>query len=100
MVDREQYIREGKCQLDSCAHYMQIENDITNNVSKLVHDTLTQLLNNGEINEKTMKYLSPMGDKKTKTAELYLLNKIHSDPLTKSRSIISLNSCPVEKISE
>ena len=100
VVDREQYIREGKRQLDSCAHYMQIENDITNNVSKLVHATLTQLLNNGEINEKTMKYLSPMGDKKTKTAELYLLNKIHSDPPTKARPIISANSCPVEKISE
>ena len=100
VVDIEQYIREGKRQLDSCAHYMQIENDITNNVSKLVHVTLTQLLNNGEINEKTMKYLSPMGDKKTKTAELYLLNKIHSDPPTKARPIISANSCPVEKISE
>ena len=41
-----------------------------------------------------------MGDKKTKTAELYLLNKIHSDQPTKARLIISANSCSVEKISE
>ena len=38
--------------------------------------------------------------KKTKTAELYLLNKIHSDPPTKARPIISTNNCPVENISE
>ena len=100
MIDREQYIKEGKRQLNSCAHYIQIKNDVTNNVSKLVHDTLIQLYRKSELNDKTLEYLSPMGDKKTKTAELYLLNKIHSDPPTKARPIISTNNCPVENISE
>lgn len=100
VIDREQYIKEGKRQLNSCAHYIQIEDDVTNNVSKLVHDTLIQLWRKGEINDKTLEYLSPIGDKKTKTAELYLLNKIHSDPPTKARPIISANNCPVERISE
>ena len=100
VTDREQYIKEGKRQLNSCAHYMQIEDDVTNNVCKLVHNTLTNLCKKGEICEKTLKYLSPIGDRNTKTAELYLLNKVHSDPPTKARPIISANSCPVEKISE
>lgn len=100
VTDREQYIKEGKRQLNSCAHYMQIENDVTNNVALLVHQTLAKLLANGEITEKNLKYLSPIGTKKIKTAELYLLNKIHSDPPTKARPIISANDCPVEKLSE
>ena len=44
--------------------------------------------------------MSPLGKPRIKTAELYLLNKIHSDPPTKARPIISANGCPVERISE
>ena len=100
VTDREQYIKEGLRQLDSGAHYMQIEEDVTENVSHLVHETLLQLLSKREITEKNLKYLSPLIGTKTKTAKLYLLNKVHSDPPTKARPIISANNCPVERISE
>ena len=100
VIDREQYIKEGMRQLNSCAHYTQIENDITNNISSLVHQTLIELLTKGEITKKQLEYLSPHGGGKVRTAELYLLNKIHSEPPTKARPIISANGCPVERISK
>lgn len=100
VIDREQYVKEGMRQLNSCAHYTQIENDITPETSKLVHETLLELLSKGEITKKNLQYLSPVERNEVKTAELYLLNKIHSDPPTKARPIISANGCPVERISE
>ena len=100
VVDREQYITEGNRQLNSCAHYMHIENDITDNISEVVHQTLRELLAKGEISKMNFKYLSPLEHKNIKTAELYLLIKIHSDPPTKARPIISANGCPVERLSE
>ena len=100
VIDREQYVREGMRQLNSCAHYMHMENDVTENVTLAVHQTLLELVTKGEITKKQLEYLSPHGNKKIRTAELYLLNKIHSNPPTKARPIISANGCPVERISE
>lgn len=100
VIDKEQYVKEGMRQLQSCAHYMEMEDDITSDVSKWVNSTLLELLSNGEITNSQFKYLSPTENKDIKTAELYLLNKIHSDPPTKARPIISANNCPVERISE
>lgn len=100
MINREQYIKEGKRQLNSGAHYTHMENEITGEISKLVHTSLTELLSKGEITRNNLMYLSPVEHKKVKTAELYLLNKIHSEPPTKARPIISANGCPVERISE
>lgn len=100
VIDRDQYVKEGMRQLNSCAHYTQIENDITKNISTLVHQTLLELFSKGEITKGQLKYLSPHEGSPTRTAELYLLNKIHSEPPTKARPIISANGCPVEKISE
>ena len=75
MIDRKQHIKEGKRQLNSCAHYIQIENEVTNNVSKLVHDTLIQLWRKGELNDKTLEYLSPIGDKKKRKQQSYIYSK-------------------------
>lgn len=99
VIGREQYISEGMRQLDSSAHYAEIDTDETAKISREVDDTLRQMLSNNEISKKTYEYLSPMHFE-TKTAEMYLLNKIHSDPPTKARPIISANNCPVERISE
>lgn len=100
VVNRDQYIKEGMRQLHSCAHYTEIENDISDNICKLVHDTLSDMHSKGEISKRQLKYLSPQQSGTIKTAELYLLNKIHSDPPTKGRPIISANDCPVERISD
>ena len=100
VIDREQYIREGMRQLNSCAHYTHMEKDVTKDITATVHQTLLELFSKGEITRKQLTYLSPHGKKKIKTAELYLLNKIHSEPPTKARPIISANGCPVERISE
>ena len=99
VVNRDQYIKEGMRQLQSCAHYTEIEDDISDNICKLVHDTLYRMYSAGEISQKQLKYLSPIHSGTIKTAELYLLNKVHSDPPTKARPIISANNCPVERIS-
>ena len=64
-----------------------------------VRSVLQEMLKEGEITQKNYEYLCP-SEELAKTAELYLLNKIHSDPPTKARPIISANSCPVERISE
>ena len=45
---------------------MQIEEDVTDNVSHLVHETLLQFLSKKEISEKKIKYLSPLIGTKTK----------------------------------
>ena len=66
VVDRQQYITEVNRQLKSCAHYMHIENDITDSISELVHQTLGELLAKGEISKKNFKYLSPLEHKKHK----------------------------------
>ena len=100
VIDREQYVKEGMRQLNSCAHYTCMEHDVTKDTTKLVHQTLVELASKGEITRKQLDYLSPHGEKKVRTAELYLLNKIHSEPPTKARPIISANGCPVERISE
>lgn len=100
ITNREQYVKEGMRQLKSGAHYTEIEKDITDNISKLVHETLLELFSKNEITKKQFEYLSPIGSHNIQTAELYLLNKIHSDPPTKARPIISANGCPVERISE
>ena len=99
VVNRDQYTKEGMRQLQSCAHYTEIENDVSDNICKLVHNTLSEMHTKGEISKKQLKYLSPIESGPIKTAELYLLNKVHSDPPTKARPIISANNCPVEKIS-
>lgn len=100
VVSREQYVKEGMRQLNSCAHYTPVNEDLSPSFCKRVHDTLKEIHAKGEINDEYLEYLSPVGKETTRTAELYLLNKIHSDPPTKARPIISANECPVEKISE
>ena len=99
VIDKEQYIKEGERQLNSCAHYTEIERDITPEIVDEVRSVLQEMLKEGEITQKNYEYLCP-SEALAKTAELYLLNKIHSDPPTKARPIISANSCPVERISE
>ena len=99
VIDKEQYIKEGERQLNSCAHYTEIERDITPEIVDEVRSVLQEMLREGEITQKNYEYLCP-SEELAKTAELYLLNKIHSDPPTKARPIISANSCPVERISE
>ena len=100
VINREQYVQEGMRQLNSCTHYTPVETDLTPEFTTRVHNTLQELLSEGEISKKYVEYLSPLGKANIRTAELYLLNKVHSNPPTKARPIISANGCPVERISE
>ena len=100
VINREQYVKEGMRQLNSCKHYKSIEKDLTHEFTLSVNKALKEIFDKGEINSKHFEYLSPVGKQGIKTAELYLLNKVHSDPPTKARPIISANGCPVERISE
>ena len=79
---------------------MPVENDLTQDVALCVNNTLRELLSNCEISNKYFEYLSPIGKPRIRTAELYLLNNIHSDPPTKAMHIMSAKGCPVERISE
>ena len=66
---------------------------------KLLHETRLIPISINEITNKHLEYLSPLGEI-IRIAELYLQNKVHSNPPTKARSIVSANGCPVESISE
>ena len=100
VINREQYVKEGMRQLESCAHYTPVEKDLTQDFAQRVNNTLSKLASDGEISRKYFEYLTPMGKPGIRTAELYLLNKVHSNPPTKARPIISANGCPVERLSE
>ena len=100
IINREQYVKEGMRQLNSCKHYKSIEKDLTQEFTLSVNKALKKIFDKGEINSKHFEYLSPVGKQGIKTAELYLLNKVQSDPPTKARPIILANGCPVERISE
>ena len=66
---------------------------------KLLHETRLIPISINDITNKHLEYLSPLGEN-IRIAELYLQNKVHSNPPTNARPIISANGCPVENISE
>ncbi len=100
VIDRDKYIQEGNRQLKSSVHYGQIDSSITETTALKVNAALREMLARGEISENNCRYLDPLCNEQFRTPEMYLLNKIHSNPPTKARPIIACNGSPVERIAE
>ena len=69
IINREQYVKEGMRQLNSCKHYKSIEKDLTQEFTLSVNKALKKIFDKGEINSKHFEYLSPVGKQGIKTAE-------------------------------
>ncbi len=100
VIDKQGYIQEGHRQLQSSSHYCPIDTNLTDETATKVHTALLDMLEKGEISDSNLSYLDPLFNEQLRTPEMYLLNKIHSNPPTKSRPIIACNSSPVERIAE
>ena len=63
----------------SSQHYEELEQDITQETSQLVHNALTKMVNQNIINRKTYEYLDPL-TQKVACPTMYFLPKIHKTP--------------------
>ena len=72
VIDKEQYIKERERQLNACAHYTEIERDLTPEIVDQVHSVLQEMLKEGEITQTNYEYLCP-SEALAETAELYFL---------------------------
>ena len=74
-----------------------MDHDLTTKHADMIKKVVSEMHENDEISDKTLRYLTTNC---TRTAQFYMLPKIHkslTDP--PGRPIISGNDCPTEKIS-
>ena len=92
------YLKEGKKQLSNEAFYQEMDSDLTANHNREITSFLGQMLDNGEIDITVFLYLV---NKEPRTANMYLLPKIHKGVTPPpGRPICSANGSPTEKISQ
>ena len=98
VMDREDYINEGLRQLNDTKFYEKVKENPTLTFNQEIEIELNSMLNKGEIDKKCKDYLFI---KEPRTAQFYLLPKIHKGILPPpGRPIVSANECPTERISE
>ena len=97
VMNRKDYIAEGLRQLGDEKFYQKLEEDPTMDNHSKVIDQLEAMRVRGEITQKVKTYLSV---NKPRTAQLYLLPKIHKNvrPVP-GRPIVSANDSATERIS-
>lgn len=96
--DKEAYIQEGLRQLQNPDQYRPLDIDPTPRFTKTIVDFLKLCKRKDYIPARTVDYLIP---KNPRTAQLYLLPKIHKGKTpTPGRPINSANDSPTEKISQ
>ena len=78
IMNTPDYLAVGFRHLSS-QHYQQLEQDITQDTSQLVHNVLTKMANQNIINRKTYEYLDPL-KQKVVCPTMYFLPKIHKTP--------------------
>ena len=93
----EDYVREGIRQLSDISFYREVPTDLTEKHHNEILSILDALRKEGQICKSTFDRLL---NHRLKTAELYLLPKIHKGTLPPpGRPIVSANGCPTENIS-
>lgn len=102
ILNRTDYQAEIERQLKS-HHYQKLDSDITHATTKVVVETLQDILSKKEIDKEIFDYLNPLNHD-IRTPVIYILPKVHKAPPANSkfagRPIISGNGSPTEKISE
>ena len=102
IMNLSDYIKVGFKHLKTI-HYVELDQDITEQTTKLVNDILTEMKNHNYIDSHTLAYLDPLKQKCT-CPTMYFLPKIHQKPPQGEpfvgRPIISGCSSPTAKISE
>ena len=97
ILNRQDYIAEGERQLFDETFYKRVPTDLTIDHNNVVNETLDALTLSGQINKSLNRKLKTG---KSRTSQLYLLQKIHKDKRPPpGRPIVSANGCPTEKIS-
>jgi hypothetical protein len=98
VMDRDMYIKEAYTQLENPSFYLHLENDLTYQYNKEVLNFIDKMYENGEIDISVVNY---MNEVECRTANFYLLPKIHKGIYPPpGRPIVSANGCPTEKISK
>ena len=91
------YISKGERQLSNPKFYKEVPEDLTESINSEVSEYLDKFLQLGNLSKSLHKKLMTL---KPRTAQLYLLPKIHKGILPPpGRPIVSANGCPTEKIS-
>ena len=102
IMNRADYLKVGFKHLES-EHYTPLDQDITQQTIRLVHNVLTEMRQLNLIDNHTLKYLDPLTQDCT-CPTMYFLPKIHKTPPNGEpfvgRPIISGCSSPTAKISE
>ena len=98
LLNKDNYIAEGERQLQDEQFYEETHTDLTGEVIHRVNLFANNMLQRGQITEKTSSYLTTDIDR---TQQLYLLPKIHKDMINPpGRPIVSGSGGPTEKISQ
>ena len=95
---RQNHVKEGLRQLSDDSFYIETPTDLTQDHHKRIVEILDKMLSEGHIHLSCHTYLS---DSKVRTAQFYMLPKIHKNSKTPpGRPIVSGNGCPTERISQ
>ena len=98
VMDKKYYLQEGFRQLSDDKFYEEVPEDLTELHVHKVSLAVNDLVDHGQITEKTAKYLLYDIER---TPKFYLLPKIHKSLVSpKGRGIVSGNGSPTEKISQ
>ena len=96
--DKHNYVAEGERQLQNEQFYEETQTDLTGEVIHGVNLFVNNVLQRGQITQKTSTYLTTDIDR---TQQFYLLPKIHKDMNNlPGRPIVSGSGGPTEKISK
>ena len=96
--NRKNYLEEGFRQLSDVNFYAEQEQDLSLHFHNEITTILDDMLEDKEIDRSCHQYLT---DNKIRTAQFYMLPKIHKNRQhPPGRPIVSGNGCPTERISK
>ena len=97
ILNRADYVAEGLRQLSDQNFYLPIDDDLTTTHNEKIATHLENMIKRGEITERVARFLVT---KEPRTAQLYLLPKIHKNVTpVPGRPIVSANESPTERVS-
>ena len=97
IMNRADYVAEGLRQLSDQNFYQPTDDDLTAEHNQKIAAHLDNIIKRGEITERVAKFLVT---KEPRTAQLYLLPKVHKNVTpVPGRPIVSANESPTERVS-